>query len=499
MRIPALVQNPLVLLGLSVAVATQACYSTRLECTSNADCPGSVCGNGRCLLPDARPDNGSRLSAVDAGPDQGSADKPEPAPDVADPADADADAAEDARDAVANQHADSRDADEDKGDALADLPSDAAVDGAGDAAANPVESGDLTSLELLSQTRSLGGMPMRVVKHDRYIVLGDWHLTVDSSSDGSIQIYDVADPSGPTLVSSLATAGEEVHDLALYGDRLYVANDVWGLRVVDISIPTRPASLGTRSDGTYAHSIAIVPPTDGEPVVLLGYLFVGGVQAYGMAQASVLRPFLYEPSLVTPHATATHIEQLGVAGEFAYAWVSDGLSQACLEILHASQPSLAQPRKLCLPFVQNGVPGDSRVQGRFLYLATSFAALDAGNNPGGLRIIDLVDPANPTVVGGLDLPPSPSRIPWRGTGLATDGAHVFLVGHTGVHIIDVSVPSSPRLLRTQPFPASLGECQGGFALLDGNMLYVGAYCAPPEGHGGLLVYRRTPSVDGTSR
>lgn len=468
---------------LLVAGVTDGCHST-LECRSNTDCPASVCTNGRCRPPDAGTEGDvGRSTAPDVPGDDGAEAGPDhPAP----------------QDILASAL--------DSG--IVDAPPDeAAVDGTGDlnpatpdvrdAAENLADTplDPPAVLELLSATSSIGGTPIRLVKRDRYVVLGDWDIRNAENGEGSIQIYDVADPAHPSYVSALTTTNQEVQDLALDGDRLYVANDAWGLRVVDLSDPKNPTTISTRRDGSYGHSVVVGPRSaNGGSTVLLGYTYSGGLSAYAMADGDIPQPFTYQPSLVTPEATVTNVEQIVVSGDSAYVLVSDGWTRACLEILRASKPTLLYPRKLCLPFDQNGLPGDIRVQGQFLYYAAAFHPGNSASptNPGGLRIINLVDPADPKMVGSLDLRPRAGGILWRGTGLAVDGPRVFLVGNTAVHVIDVSTPTAPRLLGSYPFPSSFGECQGGTALVEGNLVYVGAHCKPTGGRGGLLIYRRSP-------
>lgn len=55
------------------------------------------------------------------------------------------------------------------------------------------------SLELVSWMQSVGGTPIRVLKRDQHIFLGDWEnrpqiAPSGSVEDGSIQTYDVTDP-----------------------------------------------------------------------------------------------------------------------------------------------------------------------------------------------------------------------------------------------------------------------------------------------------------------
>jgi hypothetical protein len=54
----------------------------------------------------------------------------------------------------------------------------------------------------------------------------------------------------------------------------------------------------------------------------------------------------------------------------------------------------------------------------------------------------------------------------------------------------VSTPTSPTAHSLVPYPSAFGPCQGGTAIIEADLLYVGAYCEPPNGQGGLAIYRR---------
>jgi hypothetical protein len=135
----------------------------------------------------------------------------------------------------------------------------------------------------------------------------------------------------------------------------------------------------------------------------------------------------------------------------------------------------------------HGGIGDIRLSGDLLYFSASpFAG--ASSHAGGLRIINVADATKPVLVGSLDLLPS-GNIPWKGTGLAVTGKHVFILTPPGVLNIDVSTPTSPSMRTLVAYPSAFGICQGGTAVVDADLLYVGAYCSPPSGQGGLAIYR----------
>jgi hypothetical protein len=362
------------------------------------------------------------------------------------------------------------------------------------------DSGSNASLELLSWIQSVGGTPIRVLKRDQYVFLGDWDnrpqiAPSGSLEDGSIQTYTVADPLQPMLGPILFTPGDQIQDLAIEGPWLFAANDAQGLRLVDISSPFNLKSVAARSgDGPYATSVAVtVRVTDASQQLyaLVGYLYGGGLEIHAVPDGGPIPAPVRYTSTALP--SRCDVYQILVRGDRAYIFAGDGASLGCVEILDISQlPAVPTALgRLCLPFATYGSVGDIRLSGDLLYFSASDYSGGSGlGHMGGLRIIDVQNPAQPVLVGTLDLPPAAGAIPWKGTGLAVAGQEVFFVGPSGVRVIDVSAPSLPTLRSSAPFPATFGVCQGGTAVIEADLLYVGAYCSTPGGRGGLVIYRR---------
>jgi hypothetical protein len=383
----------------------------------------------------------------------------------------------------------------DAGSDTSDLATDRA-DATVDRAPGPDASG---GLELVSWIQSVGGTPIRVLKQDRYVFLGDWEnmAVLDagySSQSGSIQTYDVSDPKLPVLRSTVFTPEQQVQDMAIDGHWLFVANDALGLRLVDISQPEALRSVANRPNGPlFATSVAIATrATDAgsQLYALAGYLYGGGLDIHAVPDGGPIPNPVHYTSAALPGRCDVH--QIQVRDNRAYILASDGETQGCFEILDVSGlPAVPVAMgRLCLPFASLGGIGDIRVAGDWLYFSASNWSGAALSHVGGLRIISLEDEAHPDLVASLDLPPNAGQIPWKGTGLALAGSEVFFITSSGLQAIDVSDPSHPTPQIAAPFPAAFGTCQGGTAVADGDLLYVGAYCHPPAGRGGLAIYRR---------
>ena len=362
------------------------------------------------------------------------------------------------------------------------------------------EAGSNASLELVSWIQSVGGTPIRVLKRDQYVFLGDWEnrpqiAPTGSVEDGSIQTYTVADPLQPLCGPTLFTPGDQIQDLAIEGPWLFAANDAQGLRLVDISNPFNLKSVAARSgDGQYATSVAVtVRVTDASQQLyaFVGYLYNGGLEVHAVPEGGPIPAPVRYTSAALPGRCDVY--QILVRDDRAYILAGDGASLGCVEILDISQlPAVPTALgRLCFPFSTYGSIGDIRLSGDLLYFSASdYSGASGLGHVGGLRIIDVQNPAQPALVGSLDLPPAAGTIPWKGTGLAVAGQEVFFIGPSGVRVIDVSTPASPALRSSAPFPTAFGVCQGGTAVMDADLLYVGAYCSTPGGRGGLAIYQR---------
>ena len=375
---------------------------------------------------------------------------------------------------------DTADAATERNDAGGDRVSDGGADG---------------GLALLSWIQSVGGTPIRVLKRDRYVFLGDWESNAPSDAGvlgqaGSVQTYDVSDPLLPALRSALFTPPDQIQDLAIDGQWLFAANDALGLRLVDISQPEALRSVTNRVNGSlYATSVAVTHRgTDGgqQLYALAGYLYGGGLDIHAVPDGGPIpNPVHYTSAALTSRCD---VYQIQVRDDRAYLLAGDGGTTECIEVLDISRlPAVPTVLgRLCLPFASYGALGDLRLSGDLLY----FSAGDHSTHGGGLRIISVQDPTQPTLVGSLDLLPSAGAIPWKGTGLAVAGNEVFFLTASGVQVIDVSAPARPVLRTFAPFPTAFGTCQGGTAVAEADILYVGAYCRPAAGQGGLAIYRR---------
>lgn len=89
------------------------------------------------------------------------------------------------------------------------------------------------------------------------------------------------------------------------------------------------------------------------------------------------------------------------------------------------------------------------VAGRYAYVAANDARFEGW----GLRVVDVINPQAPQLVGVYNIPHAPGET-GQVPDLALNGNYVYLAnGFDGLHVVDVSNPRAPVGVRTITFPA----------------------------------------------
>jgi hypothetical protein len=154
-----------------------------------------------------------------------------------------------------------------------------------------------------------------------------------SGPHATLDVFDLADPTTPTRVGSLGLiASEGISDIALAGSRAYLADNSYGLRVVDVTDPTKPATLAVDRGGR-----AVSVEVQGT------YAYVGGA---GLRVVDVSNPTA--PRAVATLAAGSSVASLALAGSSLYAAAGlDGLW--AFDTSDPTRPSLAAAYALASP------------------------------------------------------------------------------------------------------------------------------------------------------
>jgi hypothetical protein len=262
-------------------------------------------------------------------------------------------------------------------------------------------------------------------------------------ADGAsgVEILDATTPSAVTLLGTFAPSGA-ANGVTVTGTVLYVAADAGGLQVVNASDPASPALLNECD--TPGNANAVAPVND---------------LAFVADQASGLRVVrvgtLQRPRLGIPyHAiSGNNPQRLAAVGNLVY---TAGFQMQVLDASNHTGPTLLGSYAIG----GGDAAMDIAVAGPRAYLAVL---------NGGLRIINVTNPASPTLLGSVT--------GFSGFGVAASGSVAYVGAFTaGLKIINASNPASPTLAGTYDTP---GEATA--VAIVGTVAYVA------DGSGGLQI------------
>lgn len=300
-----------------------------------------------------------------------------------------------------------------------------------------------------------------------------------------VSIIDISNRSQPTIVGSYNTLGAAL-SVSVVGNYAYVADgQAGGLRILDISNPTIPLSVGWVDTPGNAYGVTVVG----------AMAYVADLQDFQVVDVS--NPAA--PSLRGGLAIAA--VDVKLQSNIAYvAAVSTGL-----KAVNVSNPdSLSQTGTIAafganspitngvfavgnLAYLANGEGGlgianisnpaaMAQVSSLRTWFSTSKLAIKTGlailsgyylsngglNSVGGLRIINITNPAAPSAVGALD---DPSLTFY---GVAVSGNYVYAAcGLDGIKVIDITNPAAPAIVGSYDTPGG-----GQSVTVVGNLAYV---------------------------
>ncbi len=249
-----------------------------------------------------------------------------------------------------------------------------------------------------------------------------------------IVVLDVSDLTAPKLVSNFV--GESglwggAIGLVNVGAYCYIQDEFFNMHYIDVSDPTKPTETGA-FDVEGHHSLGIW--NDGSRVLLANSTY--GIRIFDTAGAQVTQKGAFK-SLG---------RVMGAAGAGNYAYLAAG--ENGLKILEVSDP--AKPvltATLALDAFANGVFIDKG----FAYIAGLLGAGEEESEGGLLEIVDIQNPASPSIAGSVELTGQPVNV------IVKDNIAYVATQTTGIALVDVTSPASPKVLATYD---TLGLCYG---------------------------------------
>jgi hypothetical protein len=238
-------------------------------------------------------------------------------------------------------------------------------------------------------------------------------------ADSNFYTLDVSNPASPTLIASLA--GVDALDVTVVGDYAYTAA-AGGLKVVDISRPTRPVVVGNYANGFGST----------KPVISGKYAYMGGTAAFQVVDIS--NPIAPTSSAVV--ALTGNAGGIDVQGKFAY--VSNDTTFRVYDVTDPANPAATGT------LAGFTALGKVFVSGRYAYVGDGVT----------VRIINISNPTLPVLVATYTTDAS-----LQVNDVSVSGRYLYITKHVeGVEVVDISTPSSPVRVAAYNTPgASFGH------------------------------------------
>ena len=255
---------------------------------------------------------------------------------------------------------------------------------------------------------------------------------------GGLHIVDVADRERPHLVGSLGIT-DGLTCIAVSGASVFAGSGGGTLRIFDVSTPGSPDAIASVGLGSI------------QDVAVSGTIVCAGGAETGLHLIDVSDP--RSPRIVATIGSL-HVRKLAASGPYVY--VLDGANG--FVVVDASDP--ADPVVRGSVSAMWGLGGfDIGVAGAHVYVSTHVGFWDRSVGD-GFWVIDVADPAAPTVVGHVPCPPGD---------LALDDRTAYVSTQWGLVLIDITRPTAPAIVGgtsrwDRPYQVAV----------DGSAVYVGA-------------------------
>ena len=332
---------------------------------------------------------------------------------------------------------------------------------------------DPTLPSLLSEIRLEGG-------EGRSVTVSGTKAYV-AAGRGVLEIIDVSDPYAPLSEGIATTAGQAglTYDVSISGSMAYVANGSAGLRVIDVSDPTAPSEY----QAYVLQSSPLAVAEDSSLVYLQGPST--GVQTLDISSPDSPSQFSYLYSFLPGDIISDGVVDLFDFTGLAENWLNSGtLLQG--DIYKDDTVDHLDLSMLMDNWLMKGSPDNIRsitISGQLAYIA---------NGSDGLQIINISDPAAPSLLGSFQTEGYAGSIAVSDTlALLADGINVY--------VLDVSDSRSPLLIDTwasqgHPFDVEINSHYGyvanggrGLLVLDlsnpFNITEAGSYQTPGIAYG----------------
>jgi hypothetical protein len=238
------------------------------------------------------------------------------------------------------------------------------------------------------------------------------YITTNSTS---LRILDISNPASPSSVGTMASASSG-RSIAVSGKYAYIIEDMGAnprFRVVDISNPSAPTATGVINDLSLNAAQLVVHGT---------YAYIGDT-SNGIRIVDISNP--RNPRIISSIPTAANTQN-EMYFQSPYLYIAEGATD--LEIIDVSNP--LSPTSVGVLAESSSSTLGVVVSGRYAYVAY-------GNE--GVKIIDVKDPRSPVVV-------STYNTPGTAAGVKLIGSYLVVADTSSLIALDVSNPADPKLV-----------------------------------------------------
>ena len=280
----------------------------------------------------------------------------------------------------------------------------------------------------------------------------------------SLLVLDVSDPFEPTEASRLQINGKHPKDIQFHAGHAYIPATLGGLNVVDVTDPRNPSlvavipfeshTTGFKIRGSYGYLARIVSVTPTER-------WYEGSSVFEVLDLSTPNAPVTVGSVTIP----TMVHDLDVVGDYAYVTGEQITNQKqAITVVDITSPT--SPLIVDVPDPNFGTSNPYDI---YLHKGHAYI-MDSGD---GLRVLNLNDPLNPTIVASLELPLQMYCMHGVGEVIYLCAEERYL------NIADVSDPDNPVLTSSEIIPSGLAST---IVLKDRKAFFSG---------GGLKIYDLT--------
>lgn len=238
------------------------------------------------------------------------------------------------------------------------------------------------------------------------------------ATDSVFATIDVTNPAAPVQLAQIG--GSQFTDVVAHGDTAFVIGASF-FKIFDISIPATPSLIGSVNLSAAPISLQI----SGSLAFVAAYF--GGLKIIDFSDPS-------SPAVVG-EASVGGSQGVAVSGQYAYLTSTTGGGVYVYNVANPSMPVGVGGLEML------GSPYGITVVGNHAYMVGQFS----------FWVLDVSNPTSPFLVSEIDLPDAAH-------GVDVDGPHAYVTGYgSGLQVIDISDPASPRVLGSSLTPMRRGS------------------------------------------